>query len=134
MSQYPYYVRKGRWGYRLGHATLEDASSRPLLIPSPNAHMGNHGRERRRKMRQSAGKSRIVSPGRASRRRPPALVEGRFRDQILPIPLAQPKGGPRSSIRHEYPRPETTLEKLSTLKPAFKANGTVTAGKLLRNQ
>jgi len=57
-----------------------------------------------------------------------ALIEGRFRDQILPVPLAQPKGEPKIFDRDEYPRPETTLEKLSALKPAFKANGTVTAG------
>ncbi len=127
MSQYPYYVRKGRWGYRLGHGTLEDALVMALTDPFSNAHMGitaENVAERCGIGREEQDRFAWESQQKAAS----ALIEGRFRDQILPVPLAQPKGEPKIFDRDEYPRPETTLEKLSALKPAFKANGTVTAG------
>jgi len=64
-----------------------------------------------------------------SQRRAIAAIEsGRFRDEIVPVLIPQPKGPPKIVDTDEHPRPDTTLEKLAALKPAFRAGGTVTAG------
>lgn len=57
-----------------------------------------------------------------------AHVEGRFADEIIPVPVQQKKGEPIWVTRDEHPRPETSLEALARLKPAFRPGGTVTAG------
>ena len=57
-----------------------------------------------------------------------AIAEGRFSDQIVPIPVPQRKGEPIVVDRDEQPRADTSLEALGRLKPAFKGSGTVTAG------
>ncbi|MBC7338115.1 MAG: thiolase family protein, partial [Clostridia bacterium] len=58
-----------------------------------------------------------------------ALTEGRFRDQVVAVPVPQPKGKePLLFDRDEAPRPDTSMEALSRLAPAFKKDGTVTAG------
>ncbi len=57
-----------------------------------------------------------------------AIADGRFADQIVPIPVPQRKGDPIVVDRDEQPRAGTTLEALGKLKPAFKGSGTVTAG------
>jgi 3-oxoadipyl-CoA thiolase len=62
------------------------------------------------------------------RRAVAAADAGRFDDEIVPVPVPQPKGDPLTVHGDEGPRPETSLEKLSRLKPAFREGGTVTAG------
>jgi acetyl-CoA C-acetyltransferase len=57
-----------------------------------------------------------------------ALREGRFNEEIVPVDVPQKKGDPVRVDVDEYPRPGTTVEKLAALKPAFKKDGTVTAG------
>lgn len=57
-----------------------------------------------------------------------AQREGRFSDEILPVSVPQKKGEPVVVSQDEQPRPDTTLEKLAALKPAFRKNGSVTAG------
>jgi len=57
-----------------------------------------------------------------------AIAEGRFKDEIVGVPVPQKKGGPVIVETDEYPRPGTTVEKLAALKPAFKKDGTVTSG------
>jgi 3-oxoadipyl-CoA thiolase len=57
-----------------------------------------------------------------------AIEEGRFRDQIVPIDVPQPKGEPLTVDRDEHPRPDTSMEALGRLKPAFRDGGSVTAG------
>ncbi len=57
-----------------------------------------------------------------------AIEEGRFIDEIVSIDIPQRKGAPITVDHDEHPRPDLTLEKLSTLRPAFRDNGTVTAG------
>ena len=57
-----------------------------------------------------------------------AHAAGKFRDELVPIAIPQKKGEPISVDKDEHPRPETTMEQLAKLKPAFRANGTVTAG------
>jgi acetyl-CoA C-acetyltransferase len=57
-----------------------------------------------------------------------AIAEGRFKDEIVPVPVPQRKGNPVLVDTDEYPRAGTTAEKLGALKPAFKKDGSVTAG------
>ena len=57
-----------------------------------------------------------------------AIREGRFSDEISPVPIPQRKGEPKVFDTDEHPKPDVTLEKLAELPPAFKKGGTVTAG------
>jgi 3-oxoadipyl-CoA thiolase len=57
-----------------------------------------------------------------------AAREGRFAEEIVPVTVPRPRGEPALIDTDEHPRPETTLERLSALRPAFRAGGTVTAG------
>lgn len=57
-----------------------------------------------------------------------AIREGRFKDEIVPVPIPQKKGETVLFDTDEFPRPDTTLEKLAALRPAFRKGGTVTAG------
>jgi acetyl-CoA acetyltransferase family protein len=64
-----------------------------------------------------------------SHRRAIAAAEsGRFDDEIVPVPVPAPKGDPLTVHTDEGPRPDTSMEKLSRLRPAFREGGTVTAG------
>ena len=65
---------------------------------------------------------------RASAAPPAAIASGRFRDEIMPVTIPQRKGDPIIVDTDEHPRPDTTLEKLAKLAPAFRKGGTVTAG------
>ena len=64
----------------------------------------------------------------SQRRTCAAVAEGRFADELVPVPVAQRRGPPAPVAADEHPRPDTTLEALSALPPAFRAGGTVTAG------
>ncbi|MCS7154385.1 MAG: acetyl-CoA C-acyltransferase [Bacteroidota bacterium] len=57
-----------------------------------------------------------------------AIEAGKFREEIVPVPVPGPRGEPMLVEQDEHPRPDTTLEKLARLKPAFREGGTVTAG------
>ncbi|MBE3566653.1 MAG: 3-oxoadipyl-CoA thiolase [Thermogemmatispora sp.] len=57
-----------------------------------------------------------------------AQQDGRFAEEIVPVPIPQKKGEPGLVSKDEHPRPDTSLEKLAALKPAFREGGTVTAG------
>jgi len=74
--------------------------------------------------RQEQDEFALRSHQRASR----AIAEGRFKDEIVPVPVTGPGGKPMQIGADEHPRPDTTLEKLAVLRPVFKSGGTVTAG------
>jgi len=74
--------------------------------------------------REEQDRYALMSQQRAAR----AIQEGRFRDEIVPVVIPQPSGEPLVVDRDEHPRPDTTLEALSKLRPAFRKGGTVTAG------
>ncbi len=65
---------------------------------------------------------------RSQQRAGEAISEGRFADEIVPVSIPQRRGEPIQIDMDEHPRPETTLDKLAQLKPAFRKDGTVTAG------
>ena len=64
----------------------------------------------------------------SQRRAAAAMTDGRFAEEIVPVPVPQKKGDPVLVSKDEHPRPDTTLEALAKLRPAFRKDGTVTAG------
>jgi acetyl-CoA C-acetyltransferase len=128
MSLAPYLIAKGRMGYRMGDGLLEDHMLRDGLICAVNNyHMGRTAEniaERYGITREAQDEFALESQRRAGA----AMAAGWFKDEVVPVPIPQKKGDPILFATEEHPRPETTLEGLAQLKPAFKTDGTVTAG------
>ena len=128
MSNAPYLLAKAREGLRLGHGQLLDAMIHDGLWDSFNdIHMGLTGEI----VAEKYGLTREQQDAYAleSHRRALAAIDaGAFRDEILPVEVPGAKGASTRLEIDESPRRETTLEALARLKPAFKENGTVTAG------
>ena len=127
MSTAPYYLRRARWGQRLGHGALEDALlADGLTCPITSVHMGVTAEHIARKYGISREEQdRFAHASQEKTRR--AIKDGRFQAEIVPVQIPQPKGESIPFVQDEHPR-ETTLEKLARLKPAFQEGGTVTAG------
>jgi acetyl-CoA C-acetyltransferase len=127
MSQTPYAFKQARWGSRMGNSELVD-----LMIYDGlqdifgQVHMGLTAE----KVAEKFGISREDQDRLAFRSQEKALkaqAGGIFKDEIVPVPIPQKKGDPISFDKDEHPR-ATTLADLARLKPAFKKEGTVTAG------
>ncbi len=128
MSQAPYLLRKARWGHRLGHGEVEDALLVDgLLCPTTFVHMGVTAENIARKYGISREEQDAFAL-RSQERARAAIEGGLFKAEIVPVPVPQPKGEPILFRRDEHPRPDTNLDKLQTLKPAFLPDGTVTPG------
>ncbi|MFO7312191.1 MAG: thiolase family protein [Bacillota bacterium] len=126
MSNFPYFLRQARFGYRMGHGTLEDGLIVTLSDPFRRYHMGITAEN----VAERWGIDRATQDQvalRSQRRMAAAMAAGLFRDQIVPVTVPDRKGE-RVVDTDEHPRPDTTLEQLAALKPAFKEGGTVTAG------
>jgi acetyl-CoA C-acetyltransferase len=128
MSNAPYLLKGARWGYRLGHAEATDSMLGEGLTCAINAiHMGITAEEvasRYNVSRADQDAFALDSQRKAGR----AIAEGSFKAEIVPVDVKAKKGDPIRVDTDEYPRPSTTLEKLASLSPAFKKDGTVTAG------
>ena len=128
MSNAPYLLPKAREGYRLGHGTMIDSAiSDGLWCAFDDQHMGCTGEvvsERFHVSRQEQDEYALNS----HRKAVAAIKSGKFRDEILPIEIPQKKGPAVVFDTDEPVREDTSLEALGKLKPAFKAEGTVTAG------
>src|SRR5262245_26787154 len=128
MSNAPYLLKGARWGYRMGNAEAIDSMLAEGLTCAMGAcHMGVTAEEvasRYEVSRADQDAFAAESQQRAER----AIKEGRFRDEIVPVSIPQKKGDPIRVDTDEYPRPGTTAEKLAALKPAFRKDGSVTAG------
>ncbi|RME75469.1 MAG: acetyl-CoA C-acetyltransferase [Planctomycetota bacterium] len=128
MSRAPHLLFGARTGIRLGHAELRDANIHDGLWDVYNDfHMGATAELVAREYgigREEQDAFALVSHQRAHA----ATERGRFRDEIVPIEIPQRKGDPIVLDRDEAIRPDTSLEKLARLRPAFEKNGTVTAG------
>jgi len=128
MSRAPYLLPGARWGERLGNGKLLDHMIHEGLTDAfHDIHMGITAEnvvERYGISRADQDAFAAESQARAEA----AIREGRFKDEIVAVPVPQKKGEPRRVDTDEYPRPGTTAETLSKLKPAFKKDGTVTAG------
>ncbi len=128
MSTAPYLLPRARFGYRLGHGEIIDSMVRDGLSCSLSnfIHMGitaENIAERYEISREEQDQFAVESQSRATR----AVADGRFKDEITPFTIPQRKGDPVVFDTDEYPR-ATTVEKLGGLRPAFKKDGTITAG------
>jgi acetyl-CoA C-acetyltransferase len=128
MSNAPYLLTKAREGYRLGNGVLVDSMIQDGLWDAfENYHMGCTGEvvsERYHVGREEQDEYALNSHRKAAA----AIAEGKFRDEILAVEIPQKKGQPLVFDRDESVREDTSLEALGKLKPAFKTDGTVTAG------
>ena len=128
MSNAPYLLQNAREGYRLGDGTLVDTMIHDGLQDAyEHCHMGNTGEIVAEKYRISRQRQDEFALG-SHRKAVDAIRSGRFKAEILPVSVPQRKGDPQLVDTDESPRSDTTLEKLASLKPAFKKDGSVTAG------
>ncbi len=127
MSNAPYLLPGARTGYRLNDQTVVDAVVHDgLWCAFEDMHMGNEAEiiaEKFSISRQAQDAFALESHKRAAA----ATEAGRFKDEMIPVEIAQKKGT-ITLDRDEAIRPDTSLEALAALKPAFKKDGTVTAG------
>ncbi|HZQ90892.1 MAG TPA: acetyl-CoA C-acetyltransferase [Terriglobales bacterium] len=129
MSQAPHVIRGARWGLGLGEGKLEDSLMVALLDTQCGLYMANtaelyasqHGITR-----QHMDEFALLSQQRADA----AYKAGRIQEELVPVQLVDRKGQPtgESFSEDDHRRPQTTLEGLARLKPAFGKDGSVTAG------
>jgi acetyl-CoA C-acetyltransferase len=130
MSNAPYFLPQARNGYRMGNGTLVDAMINDGLWDVYNEfHMGAAAEMVAEKYHIGRADQDAFA-AESHRRAAAATAEGRFRAQILPVEVPPAKKGeaPRAFDVDEAIRPDTTAETLAKLKPAFKKDGSVTAG------
>jgi acetyl-CoA C-acetyltransferase len=128
MSNAPYILKGARWGYRMGNAEVADSMLAEGLTCAMNAcHMGLTAEEVAARYNVSRADQDAFS-AESQRRAAAAIQEGRFAEEIVPVEIPQKKGDPIRFEVDEYPRAGTTVDKLAALKPAFKKDGSVTAG------
>ena len=128
MSNAPYLLPNARDGYRLGNGTLVDSMIHDGLWDAyENFHMGNTGEIVAEKYRVSRDRQDEYALN-SHKKAVAAMRAGKFRDEILPVPIVQKKGDPVLVEQDESPRADASIEALRALKPAFKKDGTVTAG------
>jgi acetyl-CoA C-acetyltransferase len=127
MSNAPYLLKGARWGLRLGNSEVVDSMLHEgLTCAIAGCHMGITAEEIA--MRYTIGREEQDRFAAESQRRASAAIrEGRFKAEIVPVDVAQKKGTLHVDT-DEYPRADTTTDKLAGLKPAFAKDGTVTAG------
>lgn len=126
MSKAPHYMQTGRFGHKMGDATLIDGLSGVLTDPFGNGIMGVTA-ENVAERWQISRADQDAFAAESQRRAKAAIDGGRFKQEILPMEV---KAG-RSVVTFdtdEHPKPETTVESLATLKTVFKKDGCVTAG------
>jgi acetyl-CoA C-acetyltransferase len=128
MSNAPYLLKGARWGYRMGNGEAYDSLlMEGLTCAIQGCHMGITAEEivsRFNVSRQDQDAFAVESQQRALH----AIASGWFRDEIVAVPVPQKSGEPLLVDVDEYPRAGTTVEKLAALKPAFRKDGSVTAG------
>ncbi|MEI6509317.1 MAG: acetyl-CoA C-acetyltransferase [bacterium] len=128
MSRAPYLLPKARAGLRLGHETIVDGIiTDGLWDVFSDEHMGITAENLAAKYaisRQEQDDFALSSQQKAGQ----AIREGRFQEEIVPVFVPQGKGEPLSFQVDEYVRMDASLEKLARLRPAFRKDGTVTAG------
>ncbi|WP_294614573.1 acetyl-CoA C-acetyltransferase [uncultured Gilliamella sp.] len=128
MSLSPYVVPNARFGFKMGNVQMIDTMICDGLTDAFNHyHMGitaENVAEKYGISRQAQDEMALASQQKAAI----ALQTGRFKDEIVPVSIANKKGEATVVDTDEYPKIGTTLEKLAGLRPAFKKDGTVTAG------
>jgi acetyl-CoA C-acetyltransferase len=127
MDRAPYLMSSGRWGYRMGDGQIFDAM---LMDGLNDAFSGQHSGWHTEDLASSHQITREAQDGwaeRSQKRFAAAQSAGKFTAEIVAVEIASRKG-PTQFDKDEHNRPDTTLESLSKLKPAFRKDGTITAG------
>tara|TARA_R110000850_G_scaffold52732_4_gene127124 strand:- start:8103 stop:9284 length:1182 start_codon:yes stop_codon:yes gene_type:complete len=128
MSLAPYVLPKARTGLRMGHAQVEDSLLKDGLIDAFNDyHMGitaENLASQYKVSRENQDAYALLSQQRANS----AISAGRFNDEITPVMIPQRKGDPVAFSTDEQPRADASADSLAKLRPAFKKDGSVTAG------
>lgn len=129
MSQAPHVIRGARWGLGLGEGKLEDSLMVALLDTYCGLYMANTAElygEQQGITRQMQDEFAL----RSQRCADDAYKAGRLQEELTPVPLKNNRGEPTGEMftEDDHRRPQTTMEGLAKLKPAFGKNGTVTAG------
>jgi len=126
MSRAAYFLPSGRWGQRMGDAAVVDAMVGALHDPFGHGHMGITAENVAAKYgitREEQDRFALESHHRAAN----ALEKGHFASQIVPVEV-KTKKGPVAFTVDEHVRRDAKIEDMQKLKPAFKKDGTVTAG------
>jgi acetyl-CoA C-acetyltransferase len=127
MDAAPYLVARSRWGHRLGDGVLYDSVLRDGLNDAfSDAHSGWHTEDLVTKFQIGRG-AQDEWALRSHQRFSVAQATGKFGNEIVPVEIPSRKG-PTTFTVDEHNRPDTTIEVLSKLKPAFRDGGTITAG------
>lgn len=126
MSQSPHVVKGARWGTKMGNVVASDAMLEVLADPFDGTHMGMTGENVAEKY-QVTREAQDALATQSHKRAAAAIAEGRFKEQIVPIEIKTRKGIICFDT-DEHVRGDVSVEELAKLKPAFKTQGTVTAG------
>lgn len=127
MDRAPYLMTSGRWGYRMGDAQIFDAM---LMDGLNDAFSGKHSgwhTEDLASSHQITREDQDRWAERSQKRFSAAQAAGKFEAEIAGVEIASKKG-PVKFEKDEHNRPDTTIQTLSKLKPAFRKDGTITAG------
>jgi acetyl-CoA C-acetyltransferase len=127
MDRAPYLMDGGRWGYRMGPAEIHDSMLRDGL---DDAFSGRHSGWHTEDLVTQAQLSREAQDrfaARSQQRFSAAQKAGKFADEIVAVAVKGKQGAGTFAV-DEAPRPETTVEALAKLRPAFREGGTITAG------
>ena len=128
MSQAPYLLKTSRWGQRMGDGKMVDSMINDALTDAfDNYHMGitaENIAEQWNLTREDQDQFAVNSQLKAEA----AIKAGKFKEEIVPVLIPQRKGEPKVFDTDEYPKFGATVEGLAKLRPAFKKDGTVTAG------
>lgn len=128
MSQAPYLMKSARWGQKMGNGELYDTMVNDGLWDAFNDyHMGITAEnivDQYNLTRAAQDELAVTSQNRAEK----ARAEGRFKDEIVPVMIPQRRKDPIVFDQDEYIRAGATIESLGKLRPAFKKDGSVTAG------
>jgi acetyl-CoA C-acetyltransferase len=128
MSEAPYVLPHSRWGHRMGHDRMVDVVIQDGLWCSfGQTHMGITAENIAEKFGFSR-EDQDEFAAKSQQKAESAIKSGRFKDEIVPVVVSQRRGDDIIFDTDEFPRFGTTVEKLSKLKPAFRDDGTITAG------
>ena len=126
MSRVPYVLKDYRFGKRLWDGVVTDALTEGLKDPIGHFHMGITAENLAEEFNITREEQDLIAYH-SHRRAIEAIKSGKFRDEIVPVEITK-KDKKIIADTDEHPREDTTLEKLASLKPVFKPDGTVTAG------
>lgn len=127
MSNAPYIMESARWGQRIRHLQAYDLLWKGMQEYPIGVGMGLTAENLAEKYgipRQEQDEFAVQSHQKAAA----AIQQGRFKREIVPVPVPRPKKEPILFDTDEHVRPDVTIEQLAKLPPAFKKDGTVTAG------